>query len=172
MKAAALAPQATAVVGHSTSFRSPYPLRPAMPGLRGSLLSRLVEFGARFYIVELVGGCLAPALTDRFAIYDKRGDIRLGDVFIFSVRDWHQAFGHFAGVGGVAKRFRGVNYEAQILECECTNPPWVIHTGLTNLLCAHRIVATAPTWWSAIKLLWRVRLNPAAFDAPLMPGGI
>jgi hypothetical protein len=174
----ALAPQETAVVGHAATFQPLYELLPTMCPIRQHGLGRLVSsggfgLGARFYITELEGECLAPAITDRFAIMDTEAVIRAGDAFSFDVQDWQEAFGHYpADVRGATKRFRGVNHRVQLLECECTNPPWVIHTGLTNVLWAHRICATAPTRWAAIKLLWRVRLNPAAFDRPLMAASV
>jgi hypothetical protein len=117
---------------------------------------------ARFYIAENQGDCLD---VGRFSIIDREGEIRAGDLFSFSVRDWREAFGHYGPrINGITKRFRGVNHERAVLECDCDRPAVVIHIGLTNLLWAHRIVATAPTRWAAMKLLWRLRFTPEQFD--------
>jgi hypothetical protein len=160
----ALAPQATANVGFVGTYRPLYPLEKRMSGLRGKLRVRGWPY-ARFYITKITGDCLPIA---GFAILDREGDIMEGNLFSFGVRDWREAFGHYGpSITGVIKRFRGVNHERKVLECDCANPPLVIHTGTaTNLLYAHVVRAIAPTYWEALKLLWRVRLNPDAFDPP------
>jgi hypothetical protein len=60
---------------------------------------------------------------------------------------------------GFVKRFDGVNHELGFVECSCTNPPRTIHTGLTNLRLAHRIVRTAPTSKEAKLALRGIRAN-------------
>ena len=94
--------------------------------------------------------------------------IRKGDLFSFGIRDLERAWPGQPELGGVVKRFLGVNYELGVLECDCTNPPLVIHTGLTNLKWAYRVRATTPTRKEAKRLLKAMRRNLAAFDAPLM----
>ena len=123
---------------------------------------------ARFRMVELIGDCLLPRNSDSFAIVDMKATIRKGDLFAFGIRDLARAWPGQPELGGAVKRFLGVNHKLQVLECDCTRPPSVIHTGLTNLIYAHRVRATAPTRKEAKRLLRAIRRDPATFDTPLM----
>jgi hypothetical protein len=124
----------------------------------------------RFHIVELVGNCMAPSMTDRFAIVDRKAEIRRGDLFSFNVSDFRETFGNAApNVTGGVKRFIGVDQDAQLLECDCTRPVYIIHMGLTKLQSAYRVRATAPSYSSAWRLMWAVWRNTSAFDRLLMP---
>jgi hypothetical protein len=66
------------------------------------------------------------------------------------------------GTDGILKRFVGLNAAHQYVECDCTNLPRVIHTGLSNLNYAHRIGLTAPTLKEARRLLHEARRRKAA----------
>jgi hypothetical protein len=99
---------------------------------------------------------MAPDITDSFAIVDTKAEIRAGDLFSFITRD--QAEVGFSD-DGIVKRFLDVDYDRGFLECECTNPPRIIQTGLSNLLHAHRVIATAPTFKKAKQLLKAVKPN-------------
>ena len=122
---------------------------------------------ARCSIVELVGHCMAPKVTDGYAIVDRHAEIRAGDLFSFGVKDHARAFGHLGAVNGVTKRFLGVDRQLGFVECDCAAPACTIHTGLSNLLWAHRIRATAPSLKEAKQLLAAVRRHPFAFDQRL-----
>ncbi len=140
-----------------------------MPAVPGPFLRRLERlFFGRFFVTRFDGDCLEPGVTEKWAIVDRDADIRAGDVFIFSTRDFREAFSNYPNANGVGKRFAGVNRELGFLQCECTKPAYIIHTGLSNLLWAHRIRATAPTFKEARRLLKAVKRDPAAFDEPLM----
>jgi hypothetical protein len=89
-KDATLAPQGTAVVAmFAFPFTSEYALEPVMPAVRGSRMGRLI-FG-RWRIHELHGFCMGPEFTG-FAIIDVDADIRRGDLFSFSTRDFKTAW--------------------------------------------------------------------------------
>jgi hypothetical protein len=95
---------------------------------------------------------MAPDVTDRWAVVDQKADIRAGDLCVLGIRDCVAA-GYGANTYGITKRFDGVNHELGFVECSCTNPPRSIHTGLTNLRLAHRIIRTAPTRTEAERVL-------------------
>ena len=168
-KDATLAPQGTAVVAmFAFPFTSEYALEPVMPAVRGSRMGRLI-FG-RWRIHELHGFCMGPEFTG-FAIIDVDADIRRGDLFSFSTRDFKTAWPEAqtaAGINGAVKQFHGINREHGIIECSCREPSYTIHTGTTNLTRAWRVRAVAPSYWRAVRLLWRIRRDPDAFDVPLM----
>jgi hypothetical protein len=84
----------------------------------------------RFYIIELVGDCMAPTMTHGWAIADQKADIRAGDLCRLGILDDREAAMPDAADGFV-KRFEGVNHELGFVECSCMNPPRTIHTGLT-----------------------------------------
>lgn len=169
-KSATSYPQGTAVVN---AFGAPqnYPLEPRMDPIQPPWPMRLWElwwYGSRrFYVAEFVGDCLMPRITDRWVVVDTDAEIRRGDICSLGIRDIRTAMAE-KDVGGMGKRFRGVNYDLGFVECECTNPPFVIHTGLSNLKWARRVRATAPTQKEARRLLKAVRRDPEAYDAPLM----
>ena len=98
---------------------------------------------------------------------NRQAEIRRCDICSLGIRDVRTAMAE-KDVGGMGKRFRGVNHDLGFVECECTNPPFVIHTGLSNLRWARRVRATAPTAREAKRLLKAVRRDPQTFDAPLM----
>jgi hypothetical protein len=98
---------------------------------------------------------MAPDVTDRWAVIDTQAEIRAGDLFSFSTRDYRTAFAARPGCSGAVKRFHGINHELGFIECSRTNPPMTIHTGLTNLTHAHRVVATTPDLRSAHRLTFR-----------------
>jgi hypothetical protein len=87
---------------------------------------------------------MAPRVTEQWAIVDQKADIRAGDLCLLGIRDYLEA-GMPDAAAGFVKQFDGVNHELGFVECSCTNPPRTIHTGLTNLRLAHKIVRTAPT---------------------------
>lgn len=161
-------PQGTAIVG-AFGPRPRHKLDHSMPPVREPWLIRWWNRrDRRFAILQLMGDCMAPELTDAFAIVDATADIREGDLAWLGISDRQEALGGPPGQEGFVKRFVGVNRELGFVECECTNPPYTIHTGLRGLRWASRIRATAPTLKDAKKLLRDVRRNPAAFDAPLI----
>ena len=166
-KLATSRPVGTAIVGvfSATPKRR---LQPRMRRKRGGILNRVrrVIFG-RFGIIEFVGDCLLPTMTGRFGTVDLDADLRTGDLMSFSVTDVRTAFPDY-GTTGIVKRFLGLDVERGVVRVDCTNPPRIIEASLDNLLYAHRVRVTAPTRWEAIKMLWRVRRNPAAFETPLM----
>jgi hypothetical protein len=152
-------PQGTAIVDGFGPKLS-YPLERSMRAIREHWLKRLWLGWAcqqgRFYIIELVGDCMAPSNTDHWAIADQKAEIRAGDLCRLGIRDYLEA-GMPDAADGFVKRFDGVNHELGFVECSCTNPPRTIHTGLTNLRLAHRIVRTAPTLKEAERVLRKVR---------------
>ncbi len=162
-------PQGTACVGQF-GFPPKFPLEQTMPAVRVKGLRRLTHWSGfrRFHIIELVGNCMAPHNSDRFAIVDLKADIRRGDYCSIDVRDFRTAFNPERGVTGFCKRFRGVNWELGFIETECSSPPRTVHCGLSNVTRASRFRATAPTLKDAQRLLKAVRRDPAAFDAPLL----
>lgn len=111
---------------------------------------------------------MAPEITDAYAIVDAAADIRDGDLAWLGISDRQEALGGPPDEEGFVKRFVGIKRDLGFVECECTNPPYTIHTGLGGLRWASRIRATAPTLKEAKRLLKAVRRNPAAFDEPLM----
>jgi hypothetical protein len=152
-------PQGTAIVDAFGSKPS-YPLERSMPAIREHWLKRAWLWWAghqgRFYIIQLVGDCLAPSNTDHWAIADQKADIRAGDLCRLGILDYLEA-GMADAADGFVKRFDGANHELGFVECSCTNPPRTIHTGLSNLRLAHKIVGTAPTLQEARRPLWDVR---------------
>jgi hypothetical protein len=52
--------------------------------------------------------------------------------FSFSTRD-HAQLGVSGATSGMAERFLGVDLERRFLEYECTNPPQIVQTCLSNL---------------------------------------
>jgi hypothetical protein len=152
-------PQGTAIVdGWGT--KPSYPLERSMAPIREHWLKRAWLWWAghqgRFYIIELVGDCMAPSVTDRWAVVDQKADIRAGELCRLGIRDYLEA-GMPDAADGFVKRFDGVNHELGFVECSCTNPPRTIHTGLTNLRLAHKIVRTAPTLKEAKRALRELR---------------
>ena len=168
---ATIAPQGTAVVGMFGSSPN-WNLERTMPPVQPALLRRLWWWWygmRRFFILELVGDCMTPVVTDRFAIVDMRAAIRAGDLFTFGVKDFRAAFSHYPrDVDGVTKRFLGIDRKQRIIECDCLKPPRTINTGLDTVLWAHRVRATAPTKQEAKRLLKAVRKRPEAFDDRLV----
>jgi hypothetical protein len=138
-----------------------------MPAFREHWLKRAWAWWAghqgRFYIIELIGDCMAPSVTDRWAIADQKADIRAGDLCRFGIPDYLEA-GMPDAADGFVKRFDGVNHELGFFECSCMNPPRTIHTGLSNLRLAHRIVRTAPTLKEAKCALRELREVKTAGD--------
>ena len=162
-------PQGTAIVG-AFGPRPRHKLDHSMPPVREPWLIRWWNRrDRRFAIIQLMGDCMAPELTDAFAIVDATADIREGDLAWLGISDRQEALGGPPGQEGFVKRFVGVNRELGFVECECTNPPYTIHTGLTGLRWAFRVRATARTFKEARRLLKAVQRDPAAYDRPLMP---
>jgi hypothetical protein len=159
-------PQGTAIID-AWGTRPYYPLERSMPAFREHWLKRAWAWWAghqgRFYIIELIGDCMAPSVTDRWAIADQKADIRAGDLCRFGIPDYLEA-GMPDAADGFVKRFDGVNHELGFFECSCMNPPRTIHTGLSNLRLAHRIVRTAPTLKEAKCALRELREVKTAGD--------
>jgi hypothetical protein len=131
-----------------------------MPAIREHWLTRAWLWWAchrdRFYIIQLAGVCMAPRVIEQWAIVDQKAEIRAGDLCLLGIRDYLEA-GMPDAADGFVKQFDGVNHELGFVECSCTNPPRTIHTGLTNLRLAHKIVRTAPTLKEAKRALRELR---------------
>lgn len=147
-------PQGTAIISRPFGPPPPRtPLEPFMKRIRAPWPSyfRWRAYG-RFHVVEIVGNCMEPLTTDKFAIIDLCADISRGDLVSVRTQD-HLASGQPAGTTGIVKRFIGVNRDLGFIEIDCTNPPTLIHTGLTNIVSAYRVCATAPSPTDARRIL-------------------
>lgn len=137
-----------------------------MPAKRDSWLAHLNVWGfGRFRLTFLEGSCMSPALPpDSWGIVDIEADIREGDLAYFRPADYRTALAEYGDVPGIVKRFEGLNRDLGFVEFTCTNPPRVIHTGLSTLRAVHRVRAVASSEAEAWRLLREVRRDPGAFD--------
>ncbi len=103
-----------------------------------------------------MGDCLGSLVPPgSFFVTDTRAELRRGDLCIFQTRDQRAAIPMCTT--SIGKRFVGVNEVEGFMEVENLKPPRVIHVGLSNLLCAHKVAAVVPTRTGARRAVRQLR---------------
>lgn len=149
----------------------PLPTQETMPAKLRDGPDPFFSAKKRLAISRMTGTCMGWANQRRYGVVDRDAEIRRGDLFMFGVDD----FDHWTDVldnqpdpvGGVAKRFIGVDHRRGVMMFECNNPPLRMEVGLHRVTFAHRYRAVARTRWGARLALLQIALGHKDFQRQL-----
>ncbi len=110
----------------------------------------------RVSVVRSYGDCMAPTIPagKQWLVVDRLSEIKAGDIIVLSTDDlksYNRGRHDWPPLGGLVKRFHGIDTARGEMVFECTNPAQRLSTPLSRITCAYRVVSWHRTWLSAMR---------------------